>query len=107
MPSAPTPTLESLSAQVAALTAAVTELAARVPQQLVTVEEAARRVGCSVKTVRRRIASREWPCVRVGRAVRLDLAAILEASRAADPNADLADRLRHSSQIRNTHQKRT
>ena len=70
----------TLSDQVAALARQVAELTAIVKGQarVVTVQEAARAMNVSVKTVRRRISSREWPHVRVGRAVRVDLGQILQ-----------------------------
>lgn len=64
--------LEALQNQIAELTVVVRDLAQRLPT-LVTVDEAARIFNVSTKTVRRRIRDREWPVVRVGRVVRIDL----------------------------------
>ena len=38
-----------------------------------TIKQAAEMFQVSTKTIRRRVASREWPHVRVGRQIRLDL----------------------------------
>jgi excisionase family DNA binding protein len=40
---------------------------------LVSVHEAAERLGVSVNTVRRRVKSGEIPCTRIGKALRIDL----------------------------------
>lgn len=47
-----------------------------VPPALVSVPDAARALGVSVATVRRRIADRSLPSTRVGRAVRVNLEAV-------------------------------
>ena len=44
---------------------------------LITIKQAAEHFQVSTKTVRRRIQTREWPCIRVGRVIRLDLGAIV------------------------------
>jgi len=41
-----------------------------------TIKQAANVFQVSTKTVRRRVASREWPHVRIGRQIRIDLDAI-------------------------------
>jgi excisionase family DNA binding protein len=63
-------TLEVLNQRIEALTAAVERLT---PPKLVSVSQAACQLGVSQKTVRRRIADGKLPCVKVGRAVRVDL----------------------------------
>jgi excisionase family DNA binding protein len=44
----------------------------REPPQLLTLAETARALGCSIKTLRRRIATREMPAIRDGRLLRVD-----------------------------------
>jgi excisionase family DNA binding protein len=44
---------------------------AGVTGRLLTLEEAAERLGCSVKTVRRRVAAGELPTFRSGRLIRV------------------------------------
>ncbi len=63
-------TLESLQAQLVALTKAVQALT---PPKLVSVAQAALALGSSQKTVRRMVADGRLPSVRVGRSVRVDL----------------------------------
>ena len=67
--------LVQLQNQIAELTVVVRDLAQRLPT-LVTIEEAARVFSVSTRSVRRRIKSREWPAVHVGREIRVDLTAI-------------------------------
>ena len=52
------------------------ELAAAAPRALVSVEDAAKRLGSSPPTVRRMLASGELPGVRLGGRWRVDLAAL-------------------------------
>jgi hypothetical protein len=59
-----------------ALRATVDALRAASPSRLVTVAELARLGYGSPATVRRRIANGTYPCVRHGRSVRVDLAAL-------------------------------
>jgi excisionase family DNA binding protein len=63
---------------------AVAKALARAPTERkpVTVPEAARELGVSVRTLRRRIKAGDMPVVRVGKAVRVDLA---ELRRQQDP----------------------
>ena len=75
-PPSPPLTLLDLAAHMQRLEIAVRSLEARLPPQLVTVEEAAARLSVSVKTIRRRLQRREWPHIRVGRQIRIDLAAL-------------------------------
>ena len=63
----------SLQGQVETLTAVVRTLARQIPAPLVSVHEAAERLGVSVNTVRRRVKSGEIPCTRIGKALRIDL----------------------------------
>ncbi len=67
--------MAALRLQVEALTDAVRDLARRMPT-LVTIEEAARVMGVSPRTARRRVQLREWPHVKVGRDIRVDLTVI-------------------------------
>jgi excisionase family DNA binding protein len=55
-------------------------------EPLATVSDAARRLGLSPRTIRRRIKGGEIPCVRVGRSVRVDLRCfnVAPASRTGD-----------------------
>jgi excisionase family DNA binding protein len=66
----------SLQGQVETLTAAVRTLARQIPPPLVSVHEAAVRLGVSVNTVRRRVKSGEIPCTRIGKALRIDLSKV-------------------------------
>lgn len=59
-------TVSQLSQQVESLQRAL-------PPQLVTIQEAAKRLGISVSSVRRRLGDGSLPCRRVGRAVRVDV----------------------------------
>jgi len=52
-----------------------------------TVEEAARLFKVSTKTIRRRVTSGEWPHVRIGRQIRIELEAIAGRSGPASPTA--------------------
>jgi excisionase family DNA binding protein len=49
---------------------------------LVSIKQAALHFNVSPHTVRRRVLSREWPHVRVGRQIRIDLDRILSKRRA-------------------------
>lgn len=63
-------TLDEIAEHLARLTRAVEALR---PTVLVSVNEAARRLGVTSKTVRRRIRDGKLPVKRIGRAVRVDL----------------------------------
>ena len=66
----------TLQGQVETLTAAVRTLARQIPAPLVSVHEAAERLGVSVNTVRRRVKSGEIPCTRIGKVLRIDLSKV-------------------------------
>jgi excisionase family DNA binding protein len=66
----------SLQGQVETLTAAVRTLARQIPPPLVSVHEAAERLGVSVNTIRRRVKSGEIPCTRIGKVLRIDLSKV-------------------------------
>jgi excisionase family DNA binding protein len=69
------------------------------PPQLVTLTEAARRLGISMATARRRVKDGTVPCRRIGRSVRVDLSA-LNSPTNAEVNAGvvaLRDFRRHTS----------
>lgn len=55
------------------LTVAIRSLERHLPASLVSVHEAAERLGVSVNTVRRRVKSGDVPSTRIGKAVRIDL----------------------------------
>jgi len=63
----------SLQDQVETLTVAIRSLERHLPAPLVSVHEAAERLGVSVNTVRRRVKSGDIPSTRIGKAVRVDL----------------------------------
>jgi excisionase family DNA binding protein len=63
----------TLQDQVELLTAAIRSLERHLPAPLVSVQDAAERLGVSVNTVRRRVKSGDIPCTRIGKAVRIDL----------------------------------
>jgi len=81
-------------AELRALRASIDALRAASPSRLVTVDELVRLGYGSPATVRRRIADGTYPCVRHGRSVRVDLAAL----RPIDPAtvAALADQARRT-----------
>ena len=68
--------VSALEAQVTALTEAVEGLRRAVPGSFVPVPEAARILGVSLSTMRRRIRVGEVPVKRIGRSVRVDLGAL-------------------------------
>lgn len=55
------------------LTAEIEKLRRALPPALVTMEEAGKRLGLSLSTVRRRVRDGSLPSRKVGRAVRVDL----------------------------------
>ena len=65
-----------LRQDIARLMAGFEALLAASPPVLVNVPEAARRLGVSPVTIRRRIRDGRLPVVRVGRAVRVDLSGV-------------------------------
>jgi len=62
-----------LQDQVEQLTVAIRSLERHLPAPLVSVHDAAERLGVSVNTVRRRVKSGHIPSTRIGKAVRIDL----------------------------------
>ena len=66
----------SLKGQVETLTAVVRTRARQIPAPVVSVHEAAERLGVSVNTVRRRVKSGEIPCTRIGKVLRIDLSKV-------------------------------
>jgi excisionase family DNA binding protein len=68
--------VQALTARVAELQETVGRVAAATPRALVSVAQAAERLGVSVKTLRRRIKARELAVVRVGSRVLVDLSAL-------------------------------
>ena len=68
--------LAPLRAEISVLAAKVEALRRALPPALVPVPEAAQAIGVSEATVRRRIKDGSIPVRRVGRSVRVDLAAL-------------------------------
>jgi excisionase family DNA binding protein len=72
------PTAEDIRAIVREeMRAALREAEARRERHPLAVPEAARELGVSTRTLRRHIAAGEIPVVRIGRAVRVDMAAVI------------------------------
>lgn len=89
-----TAAIAPLRADVQRLTVEVAQLRAALPAQVVTIREAAERLGLSLSTVRRHIESGALPVVRWGkRGVRVDLAAATRAP-TEDDVAKAAQRVR-------------
>jgi hypothetical protein len=78
--------------EIARLTAQVTELRRTLPPMLVPLKEAARRMGVSYATARRRVDASEWPVRRDGGRILVDLGALRPMS--AEEVALLARRAR-------------
>lgn len=72
------------------MTAEIEALRRALPAQLVTMAEAAKRLGVSLATVRRRVKDGTLPVQRIGRAPRIDLAA-LGSTAAGDVDARVLD----------------
>jgi excisionase family DNA binding protein len=68
--------LADLRAEVRALAAQVEHLRRSLPAQLVSIQEAAGHLHLSLSTVRRMVKRGDLPCRRLGRSVRVDLAAL-------------------------------
>jgi hypothetical protein len=68
--------VDELGKRVERLTIAITQLRAGQPSQLVTVARLVELGHGSPATIRRRIADGSIPCIRHGRTVRVDLAAL-------------------------------
>jgi excisionase family DNA binding protein len=83
---------DALRAELGPLREQVAALAAATPPALVDVETAAARLGLSAATVRRQAVAGELPARRVGRAWRIDLAALRPAT--MDQVAELARKAR-------------
>jgi excisionase family DNA binding protein len=74
------PTADDIRAIVRAeVRAALEDLEARRELDPLPIPEAARKLGVSVSTLRRRISAGEVPVVRLGRTVRVDMAAVKPA----------------------------
>lgn len=73
--------LAPLRAEVCRLSTQIEAMRRAIPPALVPVSEAAQALGVSEATVRRRIRDGAMPTVRIGRSVRVDLAAL----RSIDP----------------------
>lgn len=81
-----------LQREVRSLALALRGVEGRLPPQLVSVREAARALGCSVPTVRRKVGSGELASVRLGRTVRVDLSKLVSLDR--DDVAAMLDKAR-------------
>ncbi len=68
--------LDAVTRRLDELGAKVDAIAHRLPPALASVSEAARRLGLSIPTVRRRIKAGELPTVKIGARVLVDLSAI-------------------------------
>lgn len=68
--------LQPLRAELARLVAELGDLRRSLPPTLAAVADAAERLGVSQSTIRRLVRTGEIPVVRVGRSVRVDLAAL-------------------------------
>jgi excisionase family DNA binding protein len=68
--------LAPLQAEVGRLTTEVETMRKALPPAFVTLPEAARVLGLSLSTVRRRVKDGKLPCCHVGRSVRVDLASL-------------------------------
>jgi excisionase family DNA binding protein len=68
--------LAPVVAEMRATSAALESLRQSLPAQLVTVPEAAQRLGLSAATVRRRVKDGTLPARRVGKSIRVDLSAL-------------------------------
>ena len=68
--------LAPLRGELERLAAEVTELRRTLPPMLVPLREAARRLGVSYATARRRVNAREWPARRDGGRILIDLGAL-------------------------------
>lgn len=65
-----------LLAELRRMSAELEALRHMLPSQLVTLAEAAERLGISLATARRRVKDGSLPCRRLGRSVRVDLSAL-------------------------------
>ncbi len=86
--------LAPLRAEVARLAVQVEAMRNAIPPALVPVREAAQALGVSEITIRRRISQGLIPSVRIGRSVRVDLAAL----KAPDP-----DEVAHLANVARNH----
>lgn len=68
--------LEPMRAELRRMTAELAAMRRALPPQLVTMTQAAKALGLSLSTVRRRVRDGSLPSKRVGRSVRVDLAAV-------------------------------
>ncbi|HEX9048981.1 MAG TPA: helix-turn-helix domain-containing protein [Anaeromyxobacter sp.] len=68
--------IAALDARLARIEEALATLRRSTPSALVPIDEAARILGVSVSTVRRQVRSGAIPSRRIGRSVRVDLAAL-------------------------------
>ena len=85
----------TLQERVELLTVAIRSLERHLPAPLVSVQNAAERLGVSVNTARRRVKSGDIPCTRFGKALRIDLTKVRALDR-SEVN-ELADQARRRS----------
>jgi excisionase family DNA binding protein len=78
---APQPQLADLVRSVEGLQREIAALRAALPQQLLTLRQAARMLGVGYSTLRRWVKDGDVPCVRVGRTTRIDAAVVRARSR--------------------------
>ena len=74
------PALTAVEASQARIEAALADLRRSAPSTLVSVREAARIAGVSESTAWRRVRDGSWPTTRIGRSVRVDVAALRPAT---------------------------
>lgn len=75
--------LAALRQELARVNEQLSEISERLPSSLVSVRDAAERLGVSTKTIRRMVAAGEIRSARIGHAVRVDLASAPAAHDAA------------------------
>jgi excisionase family DNA binding protein len=82
--------LAPLRAEISLLVAKVEAVRRALPPALVTMPEAARLLGLSLRTVRRQVKAGKLPSCRLGRGVRVDLASLKPLT-----DEQLASEVRH------------
>lgn len=81
-----------LRSELARVSAELAAVKRSIPPQLAPLKDAAKRMGVSVKTARRRVKSGDWPSRKDGRIILVDLSALRPIGE--EEVAQLATRLR-------------